>query len=69
MNHHSTSSLLSFKSLSYDNCERNYQAITKGEQYNYYNTYLLEPLKGIFQFWVDCHVCPNTVEYTVDYSK
>ena len=42
---------------------------TKGEQYNYYNTYLLKPLRGIFQLQVGCHVWSNTIEYTVDYSK
>ena len=38
-------------------------------QYNYYNTYLLEPLRGIFQLRVGCHAWPNTTEYTADYSK
>ena len=36
---------------------------TKGEQYNYYNTYLLKPLRGIFQLQVGCHVRPKTIEY------
>ena len=33
------------------------------------NTYLLKPLRGIFQLWVGCHVRLNTIEYTIDYSK
>ena len=68
MNRHSTSSLLSFKWFQCDNQERSYEAIN-GEQYNYYNTYVLKPLRGIFQLWVGCHIQPNTIEYTVDYSK
>ena len=29
-------------------------------------TYTLKPLKGILQVWVDCHIRPNTIEYTAD---
>ena len=39
---------------------------TKGEQYS---TCLLKPLRGIFQLRVSCHIWPNTLEYTVHYSK
>ena len=42
---------------------------TNSEQYDYYNTYLLKHLRGIFQLWVGYHVWPNTIEYTADYSK
>ena len=40
---------------------------TKGEQCSYYNTYLLKPLRGMFQLQVGCHIQPNAKEYTVDY--
>ena len=69
MNCHSTCFLLSFKSLSYNDQEKSYGAINKDEQYNYCNTCLLKPLRGIFQFQVSCHIWANTIEYTVDYTK
>ena len=69
MNCHSTSCLLSYKVLSYDYQKRSYEVINKGEQYNYYNTYLLTPLRRTFQLLIGCHVWRNTIEYIVDYSK
>ena len=69
MNCHSTSSLLSFKLLLYDDQERHYEVIKEDKQYNYYITYLLKPLKGIFRLRVGCHVWSNTTEYTVDYRQ
>ena len=39
---------------------------TKGEQYNYYNTYLLKPLRGNLHLQVGCLVRPNTIEYIAD---
>ena len=43
--------------------------LTNGKQYNYYNTYLLETLREIFQLQVGCHAWPNAIEYTANYSK
>ena len=43
--------------------------IISDENFPYYGTYLLKPLRWIFQFQVGCHIWLNTIEYTVDYSK
>ena len=43
--------------------------LANGVQYSYYNTYLLQPLRGIFKLQVGCYVQPNAIEYTADYSK